>query len=171
MSLPKDERETPPELFKRLDARFAFTLDAAASHQNRKVPLYYTRDGLFQRQACEPELADIPDLSDPAGPDTPNGLRGTWAGQRVWCNPPYSDIRAWVEKALQREAELTYLLLPNWTDRKWWQIHIEPVRDRGLGVTTEFMPRARFLVDGQPIRNKRGQIGQPEFGLVGVIIR
>jgi phage N-6-adenine-methyltransferase len=144
MSLPKDERETPPELFKRLDARFAFTLDACAAPKNALLPRYNSLSN-----------------SDSAY---------RWAGERVFANPPYSDIRPWVEKALAREAELTYLLLPNWTDRKWWQEQIEPVRDRGLGVTTEFMPRARFLVDGKPIRNKNGQIGQPEFGLVGVII-
>lgn len=148
MSLDKDERETPPELFKALDDRFGFTLDAAASAKNAKLPRFNS-------------------LEDPN--------RFDWKGERVWCNPPYSEIRVWVEKALISGAELVYLLVPNWTDRAWWQELIEPCRDRGQGLRTEFMPRHRFLKDGKPImivNKKTGKetVGQPEFGLVGIII-
>lgn len=47
------------------------------------------------------------------------GLLESWAGQRVYCNPPYGpEIRKWLEKA--REAEVAVYLLPARTDTKWW---------------------------------------------------
>ncbi len=42
-----DDRETPPCVFVPLDAEFSFTLDAAASHLNRKCDLYCTLGGLY----------------------------------------------------------------------------------------------------------------------------
>lgn len=69
-----DDRVTPVEVFRPLDERFGpFTVDVAASRANAKCGRYYDRatDGLAQQ----------------------------WASERVWCNPPYSAIRPWVEKA------------------------------------------------------------------------
>lgn len=46
----KDDWETPQSLFDQLHAHFHFTLDAAASDSNHKLPRYYTKetDGLSQ---------------------------------------------------------------------------------------------------------------------------
>ena len=68
-----DDLETDPELFARLDERFHFTLDVAASAENAKCKHFYSKevDGLVQ----------------------------TWSCERVWCNPPYSALEAWVSKA------------------------------------------------------------------------
>lgn len=46
----KNNWETPQELFNALHAEFGFTLDAAASDDNHKLPRYYTAetDGLKQ---------------------------------------------------------------------------------------------------------------------------
>jgi len=46
----KNNWETPQELFDALHAEFGFTLDAAASDENHKLPRYYTAetDGLSQ---------------------------------------------------------------------------------------------------------------------------
>jgi hypothetical protein len=68
-----DERITPASVFEPLRDEFAFTLDAAANATNRKVPQFY-------------------DLAN-------DGLVQSWGSNRVWCNPPYSNIRPWVEKA------------------------------------------------------------------------
>lgn len=38
------EWETPPELFRQLDAEFGFMLDAAASHDNALCPVFFTAD-------------------------------------------------------------------------------------------------------------------------------
>lgn len=40
-----------------------------------------------------------------------------WDGHRVWINPPYSDIRPWLER--WREADLAVYLIPARTDTKW----------------------------------------------------
>lgn len=136
-----DDRALPPEDFAALHSRFRFTVDAAASDENRKCDRYYTvrEDGLSQ----------------------------SWAGERVYCNPPYSDILPWVLKAWsERDAELSVLLLPaNRTEQRWWQEGIEPYRDRpGSVLRVEFLPgRLRFLKAGQSeIRpNER-----PPFGCV-----
>lgn len=146
-----DERETPPELFARLHEQHRFTLDAAAAPDNAKLPRYNCKDG---------------------------GFRHTWKGERVWLNCPYSDIGTWVAQAWTSEAELVYMLLPNWTDRKWWLELVEPYRDlrtgdanleTGFFLRTEFLGRQRFLYKGLPILDERGRLGSPEFGLVGLL--
>ena len=68
-----DDRATSPELFARLDERFHFSIDVAAALHNTKCVRYF-------------------DIAD-------DGLACDWCDERVWCNPPYSDIRPWLEKA------------------------------------------------------------------------
>ncbi len=122
-----DDRGTDPTLFAMLDQRFHFTLDVAASEDNAKCANYFDR--------------------------YTNGLTEEWAEQRVWCNPPYSNIRAWVEKAWSEWAEgcwrpeLIVMLLPaNRTEQSWWQDLVEPRRDRGGPFTVEFLAgRLRFV--------------------------
>src|SRR6185295_6484434 len=70
-----DDRATCPDLFRRLHERFGFTVDVAASLTNRKVHRYYSIEE--------------------------DGLSQSWAGERVWCNPPFSCIEPWVRKAWQ----------------------------------------------------------------------
>lgn len=105
-----DDRATPWELYRLLDNRFHFTIDVAASEHNAKCERYYDRDA--------------------------NGLAQSWAGERVWCNPPFSAIRPWVAKAhAEVDAELVVMLLPsNRTEQPWWQELVEPQRDRGGGA-------------------------------------
>lgn len=102
-----DDRETTWEVFNPLHERFRFTLDVAASERNAKLPRFVDREA--------------------------DGLTRHWWAERVWCNPPYSDIRPWVEKAWrewQRGADLIVMLLPaNRTEQRWWQELIEPCRD------------------------------------------
>lgn len=150
-----DDRGTDPELFAELDRRFHFTLDVAASHANAKCERYLTKD------------------------DAPlDGLGQTWAGERVWCNPPYSNIRPWLEKAWciprQEAAELIVMLLPaNRTEQGWWQELVEPFRDRDSWLAdphrlrTEFLlGRRRFVMPG----NTRIEPNErPPFGCVLLI--
>lgn len=134
-----DDRATPPEVFDPLAARFAFTIDAAASAANAKCPRFFTA--------------------------AVNGLSRPWAGERVWCNPPYSDIRPWVAKAwAEGGAELVVMLLPaNRTEQLWWQRLVEPYRDRpGSRLRTEFIAgRLRFIARG---RDGIGANERPPFG-------
>ncbi len=116
-----DNRETVPEVFTALHGRFRFTIDVAASPKNAKLTRYFT-----------------------PGQD---GLKQSWVAERVWCNPPYSNIRPWVEKALSSRAALAVLLLPaNRTEQGWWQDLIEPsgtlIRCRRRGADVRVSRRA-----------------------------
>jgi phage N-6-adenine-methyltransferase len=137
-----DERATPPELFASFDRRFHFTVDACALPHNAKCERFYTPDD--------------------------DGLVQDWAGERVWCNPPYSSIEPWVEKAHFEwsngpGAELIAMLLPaNRTEQGWWQDHVEPYRDRGGYLRVEFLAkRLRFLAPGA---KALGSDERPPFG-------
>jgi phage N-6-adenine-methyltransferase len=140
-----DDRETDPSLFASLHERFRFTLDVAASPHNAKLPHYFTarEDGLVQ----------------------------AWTG-RVWCNPPYSDIRSWVCKAWHEWStgtDLIVMLVPaNRTEQGWWQDHIEPARDREVrGLRTEFLRgRTRFIATGDDAIRPNAR---PPFGCVLLI--
>jgi phage N-6-adenine-methyltransferase len=119
-----DDRGTHPENFDPWNVRFGgFTLDVAAAPHNAKCERYFTRDD--------------------------NGLAQSWAHERVWCNPPYSDIHSWVAKAWQewpRSRGIVMLLPANRVEQRWWQELVEPYRDRaGEPLTVEFLPgRMRF---------------------------
>lgn len=122
-----DNLATTPEMFAPLHERFNFTLDVAALPHNAKLERFYTPDD--------------------------DGLARSWAYERVWCNPPYSDIDSWVKKAwweYQIGVELIVMLLPaNRCEQGWWQRGIEPYRDRGQGLRVEFLPgRPRFIKHG-----------------------
>lgn len=48
-----------------------------------------------------------------------DGLAISWAGHRIYCNPPYGrGVDKWLAKA--SEADLAVYLLPARTDTKWW---------------------------------------------------
>jgi phage N-6-adenine-methyltransferase len=132
-----DDRETPASLFDPLHEKYNFTIDVAASALNAKLPRYYT-------------------LED-------DGLAQSWAGENVWCNPPYSDIGAWVRKARSETESLVVMLLPaNRTEQRWWQENVETFRDRDKGLSVEFLPgRLRFDKPGG-YNDPRGN--RPPFG-------
>lgn len=139
-SIDTDDRATTADVFDPLHARHAFTVDAAAAAHNAKLPRYWTEET--------------------------DGLAQSWAGERVWCNPPYSRIRPWVEKAWTGGADLVVMLLPaNRTEQSWWQELVEPHRDRpGSPLRSEFLAgRIRFLAPGQ---RKVGANERPPFGCV-----
>ena len=100
-----------------------FTLDAAAAPHNAKVSKFYTR-------------AD-------------NGLEQSWADEKVWCNPPYSDLGAWLRKAWaewDKTLGVVMLVPANRVEQKWWQDWVEPWRDyEGSDLRVRFLPgRLRF---------------------------
>lgn len=93
----KSDWETPQDLFDKLHEEFHFTLDAAASDHNHKLPRYYT--------------------------EKTDGLTQDWGGERVFCNPPYGvkETGLWTEKCWQEARKpntLVVLLIPARTDRK-----------------------------------------------------
>ena len=88
------EWETPPELFSALNDRHQFTLDVCATPDNTKCRRFFTKRD--------------------------DGLSKSWAGERVWLNPPYGrQIGDWVAKATEEEC-LAVCLIPSRTDTRWW---------------------------------------------------
>lgn len=137
-----DERITPQWLFDEYNAFYQFTLDVAANAANAKCAKFY-------------------DLGS-------DGLAASWRGERVWCNPPYSNIKAWVEKAWREcksgDCFVAMLLPANRTEQKWWQELVEPHRDLPNGhVQVRFLPRRiNFGVPG----NEGAKFNSsPPFGL------
>jgi phage N-6-adenine-methyltransferase len=127
-----DEWYTPRYVFEPLNREFRFTVDVCATDESAKVERFYSKwnDGLAQ----------------------------SWADERCWMNPPYSDIRPWAEKAWTESkfhGATVVGLLPAWTDRRWWHDFIEPYR---RGVETRFVQgRIRFGISGDPDGlNQRG---------------
>ena len=143
----KDDRHTPRALFDALQDEHRFTLDAAASANNALCPRFF-------------------DLAS-------NGLAQSWAREVVWCNPPYSNLKDWVEKAIRETREpggarrVVMLLPANRTEQRWWQEWIEPVRDRGGPIRTRFLQgRISF---GKPGNEAAKYKGSCPFGSVLVI--
>jgi phage N-6-adenine-methyltransferase len=95
----RQDWRTPPDLFKELDEEFHFTLDACALPHNATLPRYFTPDD--------------------------DGLRQDWAQERVWCNPPYNNLAAWLAKGHDsaRKGALCVFLIPARTDTKAWHNH------------------------------------------------
>ena len=99
-SSERDEWGTPQAFFDVLNLWYGpFTLDPCATVDNAKCKRFYTREQ--------------------------DGLAQSWAGERVFMNPPYGrEIGAWCEKAHRSvEAEpraVVVGLLPARTDTAWW---------------------------------------------------
>ena len=125
-STGKDDWETPPDFFAKLDAEFNFTLDACAEQATAKCKSYFTKEQ--------------------------NALQQKWTG-RVFCNPPYSkngQQDAFVKKAyksvLNGDCELVVLLIPARTDTMRWHEWI-------FGKATEIRylrGRLTFWDNGKP---------------------
>jgi phage N-6-adenine-methyltransferase len=136
-----DDRATLPSYFADFDRRHGpFTVDVAAAAHNTKCARFYD------------SAAD--------------GLAQDWSGERVWCNPPYSDIAPWVAKAWEcwsATRGIAMLLPASRTEQRWWQQLVEPYRDRRESpLTVEFLPgRMHFLRPGQ---TEVGPGERPPFG-------
>lgn len=138
-----DDRAVPEGLFAKWNERFRFTVDVAANHHNAKVSRYHTKEN--------------------------SGLLVSWAGERVYCNPPFSNIEPWVAKAwAETSAELIVMLLPaNRTEQEWWQRLVEPKRDRDASFRCEFMSgRLKFLSPGE---DEIRENNRPPFGCLLLI--
>lgn len=115
---PKEIRDswgTPIEVFDYFDRIYSFNLDVAANSYNHKCTQFFTIDD--------------------------NSLNIDWSehGNAVWCNPPYSGILPWMEKANQQKNKgvLSAWLIPSTPDAKWFSEAL-------IGATTIY-----FIVSGR----------------------
>ena len=112
-----DEWRTPPEFFAACAKEFGpFDMNAAATSESALCQRYFT-------------IAD-------------DALVQDWGTATVWCNPPYSALAAWVEKACRaaRAGATVVMLVPASTDTGWWH--------DGVSAATEvrfLRGRLRFL--------------------------
>ncbi|MDP9704113.1 UNVERIFIED_ORG: phage N-6-adenine-methyltransferase [Rahnella aquatilis] len=111
----KDRWQTPVEFFTALDLEFGFYLDVAADHQNALCARYLT--------------------------EADDALATEWESYgAIWCNPPYSEITPWIEKAAEQcraQHQAVVMLLPSDTSTGWFS----------LALTTA--DEIRFITDGR----------------------
>lgn len=95
------EWSTPDDFWKPLDDVYHFTLDIAATPENAKCGVFFTKQDNGLLAAVQP-------------------------GNVVWCNPPYGRGDAgpakWVEKARAdaKTGSTWVMLLPVKKDTQWW---------------------------------------------------
>jgi phage N-6-adenine-methyltransferase len=96
----RDLWQTPKEMFNNLDLEFNFGCDVAANTDNSLCDLHY-------------------DQYD-------NALNQSWFDIN-WCNPPYSNITPWVEKAIEQhqQGKTIVMLVPADTSVKWFKLAYE----------------------------------------------
>lgn len=124
------EWSTPPEFIQAVESRFGkITIDVAATHENKVVPSCLT-----------PEM---------------DGLKLPWFASNTeneiaWCNPGFSNMRAWVDKAIAEVSDArdvksykTILLLglaaPS---TKWW---LRIMGSRATSNVIFLSPRVQFI--------------------------
>lgn len=97
----RDLWETPKFVFDYYNKRFDLRMDVAASDENK---------------LCEHWLTESDDA-----------LNSSWSVWGNWCNPPYSKILPWVEKAISemKQGKLTVMLIPADTSVQWFKLAYE----------------------------------------------
>ncbi|PNK67511.1 phage N-6-adenine-methyltransferase [Hafnia paralvei] len=124
----KDRWQTPIEVFAALDAEFGFYLDAAAEHGNALCARYLT--------------------------ERDDALNSEWVSYgAIWCNPPYSNITPWVQKAAEQcreQNQTVVMLLPADTSTGWFSLALQTVDE------------VRLVIDGriQFINAGTGKVGK-----------
>lgn len=139
----KDEQCTPPSLFKKLDERFHFDVDVAATEEN-KLCFYYFQNAFDQGWIPKRIVA--------------SSKYTTWEQYSnsgvFFCNPPYSSgkILPFLQKGYSESLKgaIVVFLLPADISTKWFDICMnaaEWIRIKG---------RVQFNhADGTPIKGSR----------------
>lgn len=93
----KDLWQTPYILFSGFESEFDIDTDVAASDKNHLCSNYLTEKN--------------------------DALKSVW-GKSNWCNPPYSNITPWVNKAIEQHqlGKTVVMLVPADTSVKWFKL-------------------------------------------------
>lgn len=110
----RDLWRTPKPIFDYYDKRFGFTLDMAASKDNKLCEWFFSEDydALNKRNVS----------------DTIDYLFGEEVKPAIWCNPPYSDIMPWVKQCIDTMNDHKVpivMLIPADTSVKWFKLAFE----------------------------------------------
>jgi len=129
---------TPQAFFDKLNDEFSFTLDPCATPENAKCERFYTK--------------------------TDDGLSQSWAGETVFCNPPYGrDIGAWVKKSHDEalNGATVVMLIPARTDTAYFhdyiynRAEIRFIRGRlKFGDAVNSAPFPSMVVVYRPVKDK-----------------
>lgn len=94
----RDLWQTPKAIFNTLNKEFNFVCDVAASNENKLCKMYFDEAGNALDPLCD------------------------WFKSN-WCNPPYSNIMPWIQKAkIEHEKGKTIVMLvPADTSVKWFK--------------------------------------------------
>ena len=133
--MANDNWATPQAVYDNLNAEFDFCADVAASKDNHKHKNYWTKEG----DALSMNWHSF----------VPTGY--------VWCNPPYSDISPWVDKAIEAQAKGlgTVMLVMADPSVKWF------AKAQKYATEIRFVTEGRiaFLNDGVPQSgNNKGSV-------------
>jgi len=121
-----DDWRTPYRLFRNLHREFNFNLDGAATEHDALLPRF---------------TDDIHNQS--------------WVGERVFCNPPYSDTKTFLLKAA--EADLAVFLIPYRPQTIYW---LERIFTNPLCHEIRILHRAvKYL----PPAGKKGVVARSPF--------
>ena len=159
----KDEARTPPSLFKKLDERWHFELDATCNHNNCLCKL-----GMFYDDGMDFLITPLRHMGNNLG--------------SVYCNPPYSNPAPFVKKAAEESLKgaTVVMLLPADTACKAFHKYImgiDYIKDANgdvVGVPNEFgASEITFLTPRVVFNNPDGtpMTGQPKFGSMVVVFR
>jgi phage N-6-adenine-methyltransferase len=138
----RNDWETHPDIFDAYDREFHFTLDVCAQPHNAKCPRFFSPQD--------------------------NGLLQDWGQEVCWCNPPYDETLAWMQKAYHsalRGALVVAFVVPR-TDTDWfhdWVLGKADIRYRKR--------RARFIPPPDEHGVKVLAKNPPAFPSMAVIYR
>lgn len=148
IATPKDEWETPPELFKKLDDEFHFDCDAAATSYNYKCEFWFGR----QLEIAFSDALKIPDWQitfkyPNKQPPEEKTLR------RFFLNPPYTHgmLEKFMKKAYTESLKgaIVVCLVP-FSGAGWFQKWCMKAYEIRILGRVQF---TGYLKDGTPIRN------------------
>ena len=132
--MSNDLWSTPPEVFEALDKEFCFGFDVCAEYETAKCSDYWTiEDDALSKDWAEDAKSRIPGA----------GLIEMGA---LWCNPPYSNIKPWVEKAIEAQlnGRMTVMLVMCDPSVKWFSL------------AQQYASETRFVTDGRLAFLKNG---------------
>ena len=105
--------------------------EAFASHQNHRLPGYWTKED--------------------------NSFRKSWTNVQLWCNPPYSMMDKVTLKLLSDRVKLAVIVCPVWKSAAWWRTMCDLTEHYkefpgGISFFEVYDERCGKLQDAGPLR-------------------